>query len=98
MISHTDAAVGTVYAVCQAAGYMLLVTADHGNAEQMRDAEMGAPHTAHACNPVPFILAGPGEYVFVPEDAKAEDEEGALCDVAPMALDLMPPACREYRS
>ncbi|KAJ6608969.1 cofactor-independent phosphoglycerate mutase [Mycena sp. CBHHK59/15] len=89
-ITHTDAAVGTVYAACQAAGYVLLITADHGNAEQMRNAETGAPHTAHTCNPVPFILADSGEYALVPEDAKAADEEeGALCDVAPTVLDLM---------
>ncbi|KAJ6540868.1 BPG-independent [Mycena vulgaris] len=78
-ISHTDAAVGTVYAACQRAGYVLLVTADHGNAKQMRNNETGAPHTAHTCNPLPFILAArpPGE------------EPGALCDVAPTVLDIM---------
>jgi len=97
-ITHTDAAVGTVYDACQAAGYVLLITADHGNAEQMRNAETGAPHTAHTCNPVPFILAGPAAegYALVPdEEKKAKDggddgeEEGALCDVAPTVLDLM---------
>jgi bisphosphoglycerate-independent phosphoglycerate mutase (AlkP superfamily) len=91
-ITHTDAAVGTVYAACQAAGYVLLVTADHGNAEQMRDPDPGAPHTAHTCNPVPLILAGPASegYALVPEDEKAEDEEeGALCDVAPTVLELL---------
>ncbi|KAJ7070205.1 hypothetical protein C8F01DRAFT_1246337 [Mycena amicta] len=41
------------------AGYVLLVTADHDNAEQMRNAETGAPHTARTCNPVPFIIALP---------------------------------------
>ncbi|KAK7036254.1 BPG-independent [Favolaschia claudopus] len=95
-ITHTDAAVGTVYAACQKAGYVLLITADHGNAEQMRNAETGAPHTAHTCNPVPFILAGKGtkgeggELKFVQDEDKGEDEEeGALCDVAPTVLDLM---------
>ncbi|KAJ7433664.1 alkaline-phosphatase-like protein [Mycena latifolia] len=91
-ITHTDAAVGTVYDACQAAGYVLLVTADHGNAEQMRNADTGAPHTAHTCNPVPFILAGPASegYALVPDDERAEDEEeGALCDVAPTVLDLL---------
>ncbi|KAJ7036768.1 phosphoglycerate mutase [Mycena alexandri] len=91
-ITHTDAAVGTVYAACKAAGYVLLITADHGNAEQMRNAETGAPHTAHTCNPVPFILAGPESagYALVPDDVKAEDEEeGALCDVAPTVLEIL---------
>lgn len=40
--------------------YILLVTADHGNAEQMKDQKTGAPHTAHTCNRVPFIIAGKG--------------------------------------
>ncbi|KAJ7916387.1 putative phosphoglyceromutase [Mycena leptocephala] len=47
--SRTDAFVGTAH---------LLITANHGNAKQMRDAKTGAPHTAYTCNPVPFILAG----------------------------------------
>ncbi|KAJ7675800.1 putative 2,3-bisphosphoglycerate-independent phosphoglycerate mutase, partial [Mycena polygramma] len=98
-ITATDVAVGTVYAACRAAGYVLLITADHGNAEQMRNAETGAPHTAHTCNPVPFILAGPeaeGYALVQDEERKKKDgedgedeEEGALCDVAPTVLDLM---------
>jgi 2,3-bisphosphoglycerate-independent phosphoglycerate mutase len=95
-ITATDAAVGTVYAACQRAGYVLLVTADHGNAEQMRNAETGAPHTAHTCNPVPFILAGVDKdkakqkYSLKPdEDLAGEEEQGALADVAPTVLDIM---------
>ena len=41
-----------------AAGGALLVTADHGNAELMRDPETGGPHTAHTLNPVPVLLLG----------------------------------------
>ncbi|KAJ7874221.1 phosphoglycerate mutase [Mycena olivaceomarginata] len=81
-ITHTDAAVGTVYDACQAAGYILLVTADRGNAEQMRDAKTGVPHTAHTCNPVP-------KKNKEKEGDGGEEEEGALCDVAPTVLDLM---------
>ncbi|KAJ7079925.1 phosphoglycerate mutase [Mycena crocata] len=91
-ITATDAAVGTVYDACQKAGYALLVTADHGNAEQMRDAKTGAPHTAHTCNPVPFILAGPntkGFTLLTEEEKGEEEEEGALCDVAPTVLELL---------
>ncbi|KAF7321937.1 hypothetical protein MKEN_00716100 [Mycena kentingensis (nom. inval.)] len=87
-ITATDAAVGTIYAACQRAGYVLLVTADHGNAEQMRNAETGAPHTAHTCNPVPFILADKEKKFGLAED-KEDEEPGALCDVAPTVLDLM---------
>ncbi|KAJ7589652.1 phosphoglycerate mutase [Mycena floridula] len=87
-ITHTDEAVGIVYKACQEAGYILLVTADHGNAEQMKNLETGAPHTAHTTNPVPFIMTGDSKkYRFV-EDKEGEDE-GALCDVAPTVLDLL---------
>ncbi|KAL1739619.1 2,3-bisphosphoglycerate-independent phosphoglycerate mutase domain protein [Schizophyllum fasciatum] len=91
-ISATDKAVKTVYDACQAAGYVLLVTADHGNAEQMLNPDTGAPHTAHTTNPVPFIMAGAKEGIkgvegFV-EDKEGE-EGGALCDVAPTVLDLL---------
>ncbi|KAG6846311.1 2,3-bisphosphoglycerate-independent phosphoglycerate mutase, partial [Arthromyces matolae] len=90
-ITETDAAVGTIYKAAEAAGYILLITADHGNAEQMVNLETGAPHTAHTTNPVPFIMTGdPKKLSFVKdEDKKADEEAGALCDVAPTVLDLM---------
>ena len=60
-----------------------LITADHGNAEQMIDPQSGGPHTAHTTNPVPFHL--------VDEDSKGLKlrEGGALEDVAPTILGLM---------
>ncbi|OSD01121.1 cofactor-independent phosphoglycerate mutase [Trametes coccinea BRFM310] len=89
-ISHTDKAVGVVYKACQDAGYILLITADHGNAEQMINPETGAPHTAHTTNPVPFIMTGDPKTLTFAEDKKdGEEEEGALCDVAPTVLDIM---------
>jgi 2,3-bisphosphoglycerate-independent phosphoglycerate mutase len=94
-ITETDAAVGTIYKAAQEAGYILLITADHGNAEQMKNLETGAPHTAHTTNPVPFIMTGdPKVYSFVEDEVKTgkeedDPEEGALCDVAPTVLDLM---------
>ena len=102
-ITETDKAVGTIYKAAQEAGYILLITADHGNAEQMRNKETGAPHTAHTTNPVPLIMTGdPAKYMFVMDGDKMaaekegkgvqgtdEEEEGALCDVAPTVLDLM---------
>ncbi|KAH6911298.1 phosphoglycerate mutase [Coprinopsis sp. MPI-PUGE-AT-0042] len=57
-ITETDAAVGTIYKAAEKNGYILLITADHGNAEQMKDPETGNPHTAHTTNPVPFIMTG----------------------------------------
>jgi len=93
-ITHTDTAVGTVYKACQEAGYTLVVTADHGNAEQMVNLDTGAPHTAHTTNKVPFIIAGPKDaeraLAFTnDEDRKEGEEEGALCDVAPTLLALL---------
>ncbi|KAI0352207.1 cofactor-independent phosphoglycerate mutase [Trametes cingulata] len=89
-ITHTDQAVGTVYKACEEAGYILMVTADHGNAEQMINPETGAPHTAHTTNPVPFIMTGDPKVLTFAEDKKdGEEEEGALCDVAPTVLDVM---------
>lgn len=52
-ISATERAVGTIYKACEEARYTLLITADHGNAEQMINKETGNPHTAHTTNPVP---------------------------------------------
>ena len=60
----------------------LLVTADHGNAELMRDANTGQPHTAHTSCPVPFVVAG------VDTNGRAL-RDGRLADVAPTILDLM---------
>jgi 2,3-bisphosphoglycerate-independent phosphoglycerate mutase len=92
-ITHTDAAVGTIYEACQEAGYTLLITADHGNAEQMINLNTGAPHTAHTTNKVPFIIAGPkknAKHTFTDDKNRKEEEEeeGALCDVAPTVLAL----------
>ncbi|KAF7981408.1 hypothetical protein HWV62_33919 [Athelia sp. TMB] len=89
-IGKTDAAVGTVYKAAQEAGYILLITADHGNAEQMLNPDTGAPHTAHTTNPVPFIMTGdPEKYKFTVDKKDGEEEEGALCDVAPTVLALL---------
>jgi 2,3-bisphosphoglycerate-independent phosphoglycerate mutase len=61
-------------------GSLLLITADHGNAEYMRDAS-GKPVTAHSLNPVPLVIVG-----------RAVDgrrlHDGVLADVAPTILEL----------
>jgi len=90
-IGKTDAAVETIYKACEEAGYLLLITADHGNAEQMLNPDTGAPHTAHTTNPVPFIMTGdPKKFKFtVDKKDGEEEEEGTLCDVAPTVLDLL---------
>ncbi len=59
-----------------------IITADHGNCEQMIDPDTGAPHTAHTDNPVPFILCDP-------QFKGALREDGALEDIAPTLLDML---------
>ena len=93
MVGHTgslDAAIKAVEAIDECVGKIvkavekvngvLLITADHGNAEQMIDYKTGEPHTAHTTNPVPLILVGM-------EDVKIK--EGKLADLAPTMLDIM---------
>ncbi|PPQ72796.1 hypothetical protein CVT24_012904 [Panaeolus cyanescens] len=58
-ITETDSAVGKVYEAAMKNGYTLVVTADHGNAEEMKDPETGEVKTSHTTNPVPFIIAYP---------------------------------------
>ncbi len=76
-----DAGLARIVAAIQAQGGALLFTADHGNAELMKDPVTGGPHTAHTTNPVPVVLVGG------PEGAALHD--GRLADVAPTLLALM---------
>jgi 2,3-bisphosphoglycerate-independent phosphoglycerate mutase len=93
MVGHTgdlDAAIKAIETIDQCLGRVVsslhrvggeaLITADHGNAEQMLDEENSQPHTAHTQNPVPLIYVGrPAEMIT----------DGALCDVSPTLLHLM---------
>ena len=76
-----DACLGRLRVAVEKAGAVLLVTADHGNAEMMRDPHTGEPHTAHTNFDVPIIVVNPGRPVKL--------EKGRLADVAPTLLDLM---------
>jgi 2,3-bisphosphoglycerate-independent phosphoglycerate mutase len=60
----------------------LLITADHGNLEMMRDPATGQPHTAHTVGPVPFVYVGDRADAYLRAG-------GALRDVAPTILDLL---------
>jgi 2,3-bisphosphoglycerate-independent phosphoglycerate mutase len=92
MVGHTgdfDAAVKAVETVDECVGAVIdataqmggfsIVTADHGNAEDMIDSDEVTPHTAHTTSPVPFILVGIDVLL----------REGRLSDIAPTILDLM---------
>jgi 2,3-bisphosphoglycerate-independent phosphoglycerate mutase len=79
-VETTDACLGRVVDAVGRAGGLSLVTADHGNAEQMLELDGTSPHTAHTTNPVPLILTKEGE------DLR---EEGELSDLVPTALELL---------
>ena len=94
MVGHTgnlNAAVAAIEAVDKCVGKIveeilkkdgtILMTADHGNAEQMVDYKTGDPHTAHTTNPVPLVL--------ISNNKNYKIKEGKLADLAPTLLDLM---------
>ncbi|SFG45222.1 phosphoglycerate mutase [Halopelagius inordinatus] len=96
MVGHTgdfDAAIAAVEAVdeqlgrlataVRRAGGHLLLTADHGNADDMGTAE--SPFTAHTTNPVPFVYLAPDGT----DGGRRVRADGSLCDVAPTMLELM---------
>jgi 2,3-bisphosphoglycerate-independent phosphoglycerate mutase len=79
-VETVDAGLGRIAAAVERQGGALLVTADHGNCELMRDPTTGGPHTAHTTNPVPVLLMG-GDVTTL--------REGRLADIAPTLLELM---------
>ena len=76
-----DKCIGRVTEAVLEVGGELIITADHGNAEQMVDPKVGQVHTAHTVNPVPLIYVGHAAPNLL--------ENGALCDVAPTLLQIM---------
>ena len=81
-VETVDECVGRVVDATLQMGGIAMITADHGNAEQMAQPD-GSPMTAHTTNPVPFILCGAG----------TELRPGRLADIAPTILDVMGLAC-----
>jgi 2,3-bisphosphoglycerate-independent phosphoglycerate mutase len=80
-VETIDACVGRVVEAIRARGGTVIITADHGNAEQMIDYETGQPFTAHTTNLVPFILIN---------DYRGRLREGgSLQDIAPTILGLL---------
>jgi 2,3-bisphosphoglycerate-independent phosphoglycerate mutase len=82
-VQHVDTCLGWITKALKTARGRCLITADHGNCEQMIDPRTGQPHTAHTTNPVPFHL--------IDEDSIGLHlrEDGALEDVAPTILALL---------
>ena len=81
-VEAVDECVGRIVKVIEEKKGNLLITADHGNAEQMIDYKTGEPHTAHTTNPVPIILITDNPNYKLKENGK-------LADLAPTMLDLM---------
>jgi len=82
-VETVDACLGEIEKAVRAKGGAMLITADHGNAEQMIDPVTGGPHTAHTTNPVPFIV--------VSDNAKQLTlrPNGSLRDISPTILGMM---------
>ncbi len=81
-VETVDACLTRILKAAEKSGMRLLITADHGNAEQMIDPLTGGPHTAHTTSPVPFVVV----------DGNREHSlraGGALCDVAPTILSML---------
>jgi 2,3-bisphosphoglycerate-independent phosphoglycerate mutase len=76
-VETTDACLGRVVETVQGLGGVVLITADHGNAEQMLEADGTSPHTAHTSNPVPFVVT---------DRSATLREDGELKDLAPTVL------------
>jgi 2,3-bisphosphoglycerate-independent phosphoglycerate mutase len=79
-VETVDSGLGRIAEAVKRQGGALLITADHGNCELMKDPETGGPHTAHTTNPVPVVLMGGGVKSI---------REGRLADLAPTLLELM---------
>ena len=81
-VETVDTCLGRLSEAVERSGGTLVITADHGNAEMMRDAKTGEPHTAHTLNPVPFVVVNPPRAI-------GHLDDGRLCDVAPTLLDIL---------
>ena len=79
-VETTDECLGRVVDAVTSAGGVCLITADHGNAEQLLAADGVSPHTAHTTNPVPFVVTDPNAQVR---------DGGELADLAPTVLALL---------
>jgi 2,3-bisphosphoglycerate-independent phosphoglycerate mutase len=82
-----DRCLAQVVGAAESSGYHTLLTADHGNAEEMRDGN-GHLHTQHTLNPVPAVWVAPGTAV-APKSARKALKDGGLADIMPTLCELM---------
>ncbi|MCK5759875.1 MAG: 2,3-bisphosphoglycerate-independent phosphoglycerate mutase, partial [Candidatus Delongbacteria bacterium] len=76
-VETIDICIGEIYHIAEKMGYTIIITADHGNAEKMKDGEV--PFTAHTKNKVPFLITS----------EKTKIKDGKLADIAPTILKLL---------
>ncbi len=88
-IESVDAAFAKLLEVTRQNKGTLVITADHGNVEQMINLKTGEPHTAHTTNPVPLIVADFQEKDLVGLQNGTKLDTGTLADVAPTILEIM---------
>ncbi len=81
-VEHVDRALGKIVNCAKETGYHIIITADHGNAEETFDKASGQKLTSHTLNPVPF-------YLISPKYKKINHTTGYLSDVAPTILKIM---------
>ncbi|KJV65381.1 MULTISPECIES: 2,3-bisphosphoglycerate-independent phosphoglycerate mutase [Ehrlichia] len=80
-ITTLDRCLNKIINCIQSTNYVLVITADHGNAEEMFDVKNNMPYTAHTLNPVPFIICNYSKQIRL--------RNGRLCDVAPTILEIL---------
>jgi 2,3-bisphosphoglycerate-independent phosphoglycerate mutase len=80
-VETIDKAIGKIKNALDKTNGVMLLTADHGNCEIMKDSETKLPHTSHTCNQVPLIL--------ISNDNQFKLKNGKLADIAPTILELM---------
>ena len=80
-ITTLDQCLNKILNCIQSTNYVLVITADHGNAEEMFDVKNNMPYTAHTLNPVPFIICNYSKQIKL--------RNGKLCDVAPTILEIL---------
>ncbi|MDC0067835.1 2,3-bisphosphoglycerate-independent phosphoglycerate mutase [Gammaproteobacteria bacterium] len=81
-VEMIDLCLGRIVAALDATGGQSLITADHGNVEQLKDHQTNQPHTAHTSELVPLVYVGP-------QNIQLEQKGGVLSDVSPTLLNLM---------
>jgi len=82
-VEAVDVGIGRIAEAVRQKHGALIITADHGNCELMKDPKTGAPHTSHTLNPVPLVYMNDGD-----RDAKIRPG-GRICDVAPTMLEIL---------